>query len=118
MIRLSSPPNSLSYFTIDNVAELISDIVPDLAGHGLTSFLYNYIVDEGSITVSESDMVVTEFGSILDVLDSVSWQDFSNEFGGVDIRDALFASWREALRILRSENDALEISPYVMVVEW
>jgi hypothetical protein len=118
MLRLSLPPNSISYFTIDNVAELISDIVPDLAGHGLTSFLYNYICDEGTITVAESDMVVTEFGSILDVLDSVEWQDFSNEFGGVDIRDALFASWREALRLLRSENDALEISPYVMVVEW
>ncbi len=118
MIRLSSPVNSINYHTIDNVAELIANIVPDLSGHGLTSFIYNYICDEGSISVSESDMVVTEFGSILDVLDSVEWQDFSNEFGGVDIRDALFVSWREALRILRSENDALEISPYVMVVEW
>lgn len=118
MLGLSFPPNTLSYLTIDNVAELISNIVPDLAGHGLTSFIYNYIVDEGTITVTESDMVVTEFSSILDVLDSVEWQDFSNEFGGVDIRDALFASWREALRLLRSENDALEISPYVMVVEW
>lgn len=118
MLGLSFPPNTLSYLTIDNVAELISNIVPDLAENGLTSFIYNYIVDEGSISVPDSDMVVTEFGSILDVLDSVEWQDFSNEFGGVDVRDALFASWREALRILRSENDALEISPYVMVVEW
>jgi hypothetical protein len=118
MIKLASPPNSISYFTIDNVAELISDIVPDLSGHGLTSFLYNYICDEGTITVTESDMVVTQFDSILDILDSVEWREFSDEFGGVDIRDALFASWREALRLLRSENDSLEISPYVMVVEW
>ena len=99
-------------------SDLISDIVPDLAGHGLTSFIYDYICDEGTITVTSSDMVVTEFGSILDILDSVEWQDFSNEFGGVDIRDSLFAQWREALRILRSENDSCEISPYVCVVEW
>ena len=118
MIRLSVPVNSINYHTIDNVAELISDIVPDLVGHGLTSFLYNYICDEGTITVSESDMVVTEFGSILDILDSVEWREFSDEFGGETINDKLFADWREALRLLRSENDALEISPYVMVVEW
>jgi hypothetical protein len=118
MLGLSFPPNTLSYLTIDNVAELITNIVPDLSGHGLTSFLYNYICDEGSITVSESDMVVTEFAKVLDILDSVEWREFSDEFGGVDIRDALFASWRDSLRILREENDILEISPYVMVVEW
>ena len=117
MLGLLFPPNTLSYLTVDNVAELVAGLVPDLAGHGLTSFVYNYIVDEGTITVPDSDMVVTDFDKVLDILDTVSWQDFSNEFGGVDVRDALYASWRDALRILREENDTLELSPYVMVVE-
>jgi hypothetical protein len=118
MLGLSFPPNTLSYLTIDNVAELIANIVPDLAGHGLTSFLYNYICDEGSITVPESDMVVTDIAKILDVLDAVEWREFSDEFGGETINDVLFKEWRECLKDLRVHNDALEISPYVMVVEW
>ena len=111
-------PNTLSYFTIDNVAEMISDLVPDLAQHGLTSFIYNYLCDEGSVTVPESDMVVTDLCKILDILDEVTWQDFSDEFGGVDVRDAMFKAWQDALRDLRIENDLCELSPYVMVVEW
>lgn len=117
MIKLTTPAQ-LSYMTIDNLAEIIGDNVPDLAGHGLTSFLYNYICDEGSITVPESDMVVTDIAKILDVLDSVEWREFSDEFGGETINDVLFKDWRSCLKDMRVANDALELSPYVMVVEW
>ena len=117
MIKLSTP-SQLDYMTIDKLAEIIGDNVPALAGHGLTSFLYNYICDEGTITVPDTDMVVTDMSKIIDILDSVEWSEFSDTFGGETINDVLFKDWRTCLKDMRKSNDALELSPYVMVVEW